>query len=135
MEIEQALVTKLSTTAAVIALVAQRIYYIGRVPQAVTMPYIVVQCIDNIPTHSHDGYSKYTECRVQINSFDDSYLGCKAVDSAVFDAIDSFSGVMGGVGGLYVGACLKDMSGDFPNDDNPDISGIHTDYMIYYNTA
>jgi hypothetical protein len=134
MIIEQALRTELATNAGVIALVGQRIYYVGYAIQDVTKPYIVIQTIDDIPTHAHDGFCKLSTARIQINTFDDSYLGCKAVDAAVFTAIDSFHGTMGGAGGVTIGRCLKDMSGDFPNDDNPNISGIHTDYMITYST-
>lgn len=134
MQIEQAIINQLLATPAIVTLVGQKIYYIGRTPQNVTMPYIVIQSIDDIPDHSHDGYSNLKTTRIQVNSFDDSYLGCKAVDAAIFAALDGFTGVMGGVGGVTVGSCLVDLSGDFPNDDNPNISGIHTDYMIMYNT-
>jgi hypothetical protein len=113
-----------------IALVGQRIYYVGRVPQDVTLPYVVLQTIDDIPEHSHQGFSSLSTARIQINSFDDSYLGCKAVDAAVFSAID---GVVGNWSGLYIGRCLKDSSGDFDNNNDPDISGVHTDYLIAYN--
>jgi hypothetical protein len=130
MVIEQALITKLAATAAVIALTGQRIYYVGRVPQNVQFPYVVIQTIDDIPLHSFQGYSHFNTARIQINSFDDSYLGCKAVDAAIFNALDS---LVGSLSGINIGSCLKDMSSDFPNDDNPNISGIHTDYVIQYN--
>jgi hypothetical protein len=130
MIIEQALRAKLVADTALYALVGQRVYYIGKVPQDVTLPYLVYQTIDDIPVHSQDGFSKLSTARIQINSFDDSYIDCKAVDTAIFNAIDSEKGTWSGV---VIGSCFKDKSGDFPNDDNPDISGIHTDYIIQYN--
>lgn len=134
MIIEQALINKLITAGgAVVALTGQRVYYTGRTPQNVTMPYVVIQTIDDIPENTHQGYSSLSTARIQINSFDDSYLGCKAVDATIFAALNGFVGIMGGAGGVYVGSCLKEMSGDFPNDNDPNISGIHTDYMIMYN--
>jgi hypothetical protein len=106
------------------------VYYIGKIPQDVTLPYVTLQAIDDVPLHSQDGFSNFSTCRIQINSFDDSYLGCKAVDTAIFNTIDSEKGTWSG---LVIGSCFKEQSGDFPNDDNPDISGIHTDYLISYN--
>ena len=131
MEIEKAIITQLTSTGGVTSLVGQRVYYIGRVPQNVSMPYIAIQTIDDNPLNDHGGFSNLSTARIQINSFDDSYLGCKAVDQAVFLALNGFIGVM--ASGPYVGSCLKESSGDFSNDDNPNISGIHTDYIITYN--
>jgi hypothetical protein len=131
MTIEQALRAKLIADSTLYALVGQRVYYIGKVPQDVTLPYVTIQAIDDIPVHSHDGFSKLSTVRIQINSFDDSYLGCKTVDAAIFAAIDSQKGTWSGV---EIGSCFKEQSGDFPNDDNPDISGVHTDYIIQYNS-
>lgn len=132
MYIETALRNKLIEDATLFALVGQRVYFIGKIPQDVTLPYVTIQTIDDIPIQSHGGFSVLSTARVQINSFDDSYLGCKAVDAAIFNAINNWKGQVSG--GPYIGSCLKEMSGDFPNDDNPDISGIHTDYMISYNS-
>jgi hypothetical protein len=129
-EIETAIRNKLIANAALAALVGQRIYYVGKVSQDVAMPYVTLQVISKITLHSHQGNSHLTTARIQINSFDDSYLGCKAVDAAIFAALDSFVGT---ASGLYIGSCLQDETGDFENDDNPDISGVHTDYMIQWN--
>jgi hypothetical protein len=130
MTIEQSLINKIIATAGIIALTGQRVYYTGRTPQNVTMPYVVIQTIDDIPEQSHSGYSNLSTARIQVNSFASTYLGCKAVDAAIFSALNGYTGIMGG--GVYVGSCLKDQSGDFPNDNDPNISGIHTDYMIQY---
>jgi len=134
MLIEQAIINKLSVDIAALAPPEKHLYYVGRVPQNVQMPYVVIQTIDDIPAQSHQGYANLSTARIQINSFDDSYLDCKALDAAIFAALNGFTGIMGGAGGVYVGKCLKDLSADFPNDDNPNISGIHTDYEIQYNT-
>jgi hypothetical protein len=130
MTIEQALLTKLLSATAITNLTGQRIYYAGKVPQDVTLPFVTFQTIDDIPTHSHDGFSNFSTVRVQINSFASTYLGVKALDTAVFTAIDSQKTTWSG---LRV-SCQKDMSGDFQDDDEPDICGIHTDYMIMYNS-
>ncbi len=131
MSIKESLLNQLLAESAVIALVGQRIYYVGKVPQDVNIPYVTLQVIDDIPENSHQGFSNFSRARIQINSFDDSYLGVESVDSAIFTAINGFVGIMGS--GVYVGSCLKDSSGDFENNDDPDISGIHTDYIIRYN--
>ncbi len=128
--IEQSILNKLLAAAGVTALVGQRVYYIGRIPENVTLPFITLQTIDDIPVHSHDGYSGMRKARIQINSFDDSYSGAHALAGAVFTALDGFIGT---AGDHYIGRCYTDISADFQGEDNLEVQGVHTDYMVDYN--
>jgi len=128
--IEASILTKLLAAAGVTALVGQRIYYIGRIPEDVTLPFVTLQMIEDIPVHSHGGYSGMRKARIQINSFDDSYTGAHSLAEAIFDALDSYVGT---VGDHYIGRCHQDITGDFLGEDNLDVQGVHTDYVIDYN--
>jgi hypothetical protein len=130
MTIEQALITKLLTVSALTALIGQRVYYVGRTPQDVTLPYVVIQTIDDLPDHNHQGNSNLYTVRIQVNAFASTYLGCKAVDAAILAGIDSQYGTWSG---LAVNSCLAEAAMDFDNSDDPNISGIHRDYIIQYN--
>lgn len=91
--IEQAVLRKLLATAAVTALVSQRVYQL-KLPQGPTYPAIKVQLIDRGATHHLRGGSKTFRTRVQVDSYayeasgTDPYAVVSTVADAVFDALD-----------------------------------------------
>ena len=130
MYLEDSLLTKLLATTALTALVGQRIYYSGHVPQNVTEPYLVIQKISETATHSHGGYSHQKEARVQFTAYSPSYINIRNINKAIFDALDSFTGQLC-TGGVTVQACLFDDEVDLYEPE----SGLNyspADYLITY---
>jgi hypothetical protein len=132
MEIEAALLAKLQTVVGVTSLTSTRIYYVGRTPQSTprTSPYLVIQKISDTERFAHDGPTAFKEARIQINSFDDDYLGSKALARAVKDGIN---GVKGTWGTVIVLKCNFDGDTDMPGESEADLTGIAADYLIRYN--
>jgi hypothetical protein len=134
MEIEQALLTRLQAVAGVTSLVgtstSARIYYAGKVPQNVTAPYIVIQKISDVEVFSHDGPTGLKTARLQVNSFDDSYLGAKATAAAVKAGINGNSWTTWST--LTIQICFFDNDTDLPGESYDDLTGIAADYLITY---
>ena len=129
MYLEDSLLTKLLATTALTSLVGQRIYYV-KAPQNVTTPYLTYQKISEIPTHSHDGYAGTKDARIQFTAFSPLYLTVKAINKAIFDALDSFTGSLC-TGGVTVQSCMLDDEIDLYDPE----SGLHyspADYLIVY---
>jgi hypothetical protein len=135
MYIEEALLKELAATAAVKAIIGQRIYYITA-PQDVTNPvnpYVVVQKISDTPTkHRFDAAAGASAARIQITIIGDTYYDCKRIAAAIKTAINGFKGTMGGVGGLAIGACFIAGENDIPYDTGAKLFGLAVDYMFYY---
>jgi hypothetical protein len=130
MYLEDSLATKLMATTAVYNLVGNRVYCV-EAPQNVTTPYLVIQKISELPTHSHDGYSHLKEARIQFSAFSPLYLTVKAINKAIFDALDSYKGLLC-TGGISVQSAFFDDEVDLYDAE----AGLHytaVDYIVSYN--
>jgi len=130
MTIEQALHTKLAGTAALTALVGERIYF-RKAPQDVLKPYLVFFKVSAPREHSHDGASGLAVTRWQFSTFAETYKGAKDVTQQIQAALQGFSGVMGGDGGVFIGASLYVDENDYYESDSR-LFHIAADYRIWH---
>jgi hypothetical protein len=128
--IEQALQSKLAGTAAISALVGDRIYYV-KAPQDAIKPYICIQKISQVRESITTG-KRYVEARFQITSFVESYSTLKSIGAAIFTALDKFHGTMGGVGGLHINNCTYDNETDLGFEEPLGLFGLAVDYILLY---
>jgi hypothetical protein len=98
MTIEEALYSYLSTYAGLVALIGTRIYQV-RLPQTPTLPAVTYMRVSAPRLQAFDGTAK-TTARFQLSAWATSYAGAKAVAAQLVAALDSYSGTMGGVGGV-----------------------------------
>jgi hypothetical protein len=131
MYIEQALLTKLTGTAALTALVGERIELV-RPRQDIEAPYIALQKISDVHGKVFAAPEKLQTARFQLSIFASTYKACKDIADAVQTAIDGFTGTMGGAGGLSVGDCWHDGETDLPYDSELNLYGLAVDYLISY---
>ncbi len=102
MIIEQALVSHI---VAQVPLVSGRVYPMLLPPQ-VTLPAITYQKLSEARAYAHDGFAGYTEPRFQFSVWATTYAGAKAVHVQIKAALDTYVGIMGGIGGVGVQRCL-----------------------------
>ncbi len=133
MLVEQALQSKLAVTAAISALVGDRIYYV-KAPQDVKQPYICIQKISQ-PTDCITTGKRYVNARFQISIFSTTYSSLKSIGDAIFTALDKFSGLMGGVSGLWIVNCTYDNETDIGFDDPLGLYGLAVDYILLFELA
>lgn len=107
MEIEAALYDELVNDAGVSALVGTRIYPL-LVPQEQAYPAVAYQVISKYRTASQSGKNQIVEARIQYTINASTYTSLRSVAAAVRAALEGFTGVMGGVGGVDVHSCYWD---------------------------
>jgi hypothetical protein len=88
----EGLKTHLLASAAVSALVADRIYF-GNLPQRPTYPAVTVNFLPGISVNSNDGYSGLDRMRVQVDAWSSGSEQARILAAALKVALASFSGV------------------------------------------
>jgi hypothetical protein len=131
--VEQALQSKLATTGAISALVGARISYV-KATQDVTAPYITIQKVSEVPDCITTG-KRYVQARMQVSMFGITYLSIKTLETEIRLALDKYTGLMGGVGGLWIVNCKYDNATDIGFDDTLKLYGLAADYLIKYSLA
>lgn len=101
MTLEQALYSYLSTYAGLTALVSTRIYPVT-MPQGVTYPAVTYTRISAPRIHAMGRDTGLASPRVQVDCWGSSYSSVKGVAAQVRAALQDFSGLMGGAGGVTV---------------------------------
>lgn len=86
MDWQGALRARLTAAASVIALVAQRIYWVDR-PQASSLPAITLQTIDDGRPRHFDGFQDTRSSVVQIDVWATTYAQCRTLAEAVIAAL------------------------------------------------
>ena len=107
MNIEEALYSKLVSDAGV----STRIYP-NVVPQDIALPAVAYQRISTVRDMAHDGPLGIAHVRFQLTISAASYTSARAVANAIRTALDGFSGLMGGVGGVTVEASFVENDSD-----------------------
>ena len=137
MTIEQALYTKLTTDAGVLAIVAARVYP-HFVPQKNTpgetqLPTVVYQNISDPNDYSHDGETALHHPRFQITSFASTYLAAKALALAVKTALSASTGAWGTItiDGVFCDSASDVLDLD-PEVESQTLFGIRQDFVIWY---
>lgn len=125
--IEEGLYTLLSGTVAIAALVSTRIYAVVA-PQNPTTPFLVVTKISDVPEYVMGSESGITTARIQIDAYDTTYSGARALSEAVRQALSHYSGAPYGV---TVDIILKE-SDTALWEDEVKLHRILNDYMVSY---
>ena len=86
MDWQGALRARLVAAAPVIALVAQRVYWVDR-PQAAALPAITLQTITELREHHFLGLDGLDMSRVQIDCWSTTYSNAQAIKEAVLAAL------------------------------------------------
>lgn len=131
MLIEQALMTFLLAQSGITALVGDRIHY-ARAPQDVASPYLVISKISGLREHSHDGSAHLASPRFQFSAFAETYGAAKVVITAVQEALQGYSGTMGGDDGVFVGGAFYEDENDLDPGDGSGLFGVAADYIIWH---
>ncbi len=107
--------------------------YWVRAPQSLsTRPYIVMHRVSGNRDMHLKGASRYVQSRVQVDIYDDTFGGAKAVARAVRDAVSGFAGTIGGV---QIQRINVDSERDLPADDAGEITQLYRtsiDLMIHH---
>ncbi len=107
--------------------------YWVRAPQSLsTRPYIVMHRVSGNRDMHLTGPSRYVQSRVQVDIYDDSYGGAKAVARAVVSAV---SGFVGTIGGVQIQRINVDSERDLPADDAGEITQLYRtsiDLLIHH---
>jgi hypothetical protein len=133
MTIEAALYTYLSTHAGLSALIGTRIYPIT-IAQGAAMPAIAYQLIDDLPVHSGIADVKVHAARFQFSCFGggtSEYTSACAVAAQVKSALQDYTGVMGGAGGVTVQRSFLENSTDL-YDETMNRCGRAVDFIIWH---
>lgn len=89
-DLDAALFSRLSTFAALTALVSAAKISALTAAQGVVTPYVVWQEIDDIPDYSHQGRSSLRHPRVQVSSYASSLGSAKAINAQVMVALETW---------------------------------------------
>ena len=133
-EIEEAFNSRLTTTAAVTAIVgagsASRIYP-NKIPQEATLPAVAYQRVSTRRVKAHAAPTGLARVRVQVTCVARTYSEVKALAVVVRKALE---GVMGTVGGLAVQGSWLETDAD----EYGDAEGLHSvrqDFMFWHTEA
>lgn len=96
MSLASIIVTKLSQTGAVTALVGTRIYRKGELPQTPILPAVEFFRVSTPREVSHSGDSNLAYPRVQFDCFADKHSEADAVAKAIRQAFDGIDETIGG---------------------------------------
>ncbi|HUT68657.1 MAG TPA: DUF3168 domain-containing protein [Dehalococcoidales bacterium] len=130
MLIEQALMTYLLAQSGITDLVSTRIHFV-KAHQDIDAPYLVLFKVSGPREHSHDGSSELAHPRFQFSAFATKYSDAKAVIAAVQAALQGYSGIMGGAGGVYVNGCFYEDENDFYETDT-NLHHVSADYIFWH---
>ena len=127
-EPRRALYAHLLADSGVQTAVGDRIYQ-GRVPAGATKPLILIQPpISRVPQRDLGGVA-YKRTRIQVTAMADTQKQAEATATAVIDAVEGFTGTMGG--GLDVILASVDNDRQIAQDGIDEIYH-HVDVMIVY---
>lgn len=127
-EPRRALYAHLLADSGVQTAVGDRIYQ-GRVPAGATKPLILIQPpISRVPQRDLGGVA-YKRTRIQVTAMADTQKQAEATAKAVIDAVEGFTGMMGG--GLDVILASVDNDRQIAQDGIDEIYH-HVDVMIVY---
>lgn len=107
MHLEEALYTYLSTYAGLIALTSTRIYPEEK-PQNCIMPAVVYSRISTPREHTMGTDPGLASPRFQFTIYDTNHKNMLDVKAQIKAALQDYSGVMGGAGGVTVQAVILD---------------------------
>ncbi len=107
--------------------------YWVRAPQSLsTRPYIVMHRVSGNRDYHLKGPSRYLTSRVQLDIYDTTYRGAKAVARAVRDAVSGYAGTIGGV---QIQRISVESERDLPADDAGEITQLFRtsiDLMVHH---
>jgi hypothetical protein len=131
--IEAGLVTKLTTTAGLTALISTRVY-LERIPQGGTLPCLTYQRISTprVLTHDTSGSAGTAYPRFQFDAWAATYLSAKAITDALRAALNGFKGtITSGADTVVVQAALIDTETSAP-DLEADLARVRSEYVIWH---
>lgn len=131
MYIETALKQHLLSKTALTALVGQRVYFQGEVPQTENDCYIVFFKVSTVREHDYSGSAQLARSRFQFSIFSDSYYEAKQIAEQVQVALQGVTGNIGNSPYVHIGSCIYDNEQDLYETDTG-LYHIACDYLIAY---
>jgi hypothetical protein len=132
MLIETAIKTHLLAQTGVTALVGDRIYYQGEVPQRATAPYLVISMISAVRVQTREINTNLARPHLQFSAFASTYGAAKNLLDAVYAVLQGYKGTMGGVGGVNVHSALYQDQSELDRGDSTGLYGLADDYEIWH---
>jgi hypothetical protein len=132
-DVEQALVYKLTNTSAISNLVSTRMHPL-RLPDTAALPAITYTQI-SAPVTSANGEASsnaLTSARYQFDGWAATYSGAVALGKAIFDALHGYQGtITSGSDTFKIQACLR-VDKRSENDAETGLYWVSQDFMIWY---
>jgi len=128
--IEDALYRYLSTYPGLTVLIEDRIYPLTR-PQKVKVPAVTYQKISGQRLHTFANDPGMATPRFQFSCFAETYDIAKQIAEQVRLALQNFSGTMGGVEGVYVGAVNIEDEVDL-YEEGADVNRVDVEFIIWH---
>lgn len=127
MSLETGLREVLINNAGVTALVKKRVYP-EIMPQDVTYPAITYERVSTVRNQHLSGVDEFTQVRVQVDCWDDSYSGVKALADAVKSALDGVRAL----GSQAIDHCFMDSMTDLSQfDGDRHDRRVSMDFIVY----
>ncbi len=130
MIIEDALYSYLSTYPGLTALISDRVYPLKR-PQKIKSPALTYQKISCPRLHTFGNDPGMATPRFQFSCFAEDYNTVKNIAEQVRFALQDYSGTMGGVDGVIVGAVNLEDEVDLYEED-AEIFRVDLDFIIWH---
>jgi hypothetical protein len=115
MLVDEALVSHLLSKTAITSIVSSRVY--GMIaPQDAPYPHITINQISGERVRSMEGSSGLNRAVFNVHVWAKKPLEAKTLSDKVRLVVDGFKGLMGGVSGVYIGACFVEDDIDLYDD-------------------
>lgn len=136
MSVEPGLVAHLLADPSIAALVGDRVYPAGRIPEAAPLPAVTYQRVSTVAQHTLQGLGGLTQVRMQVTAWaegDSGYAAAKAIASAVIASLVGFRGTW--AGGVGISGVNFDSMQDIDPDPDSELVGVDMDFLIWHRGA
>lgn len=134
MRLDEALYSRLSGFAGLIALVPADRIYPQWLSQAPVYPAVTFTRISTERFQHFSGNPDHEQTTVQVSAWGATFTSARQVADQIYAALQGFVGVMGGAGGVQVGSCLAENELELTAEVAPDkiIHHIAVDFVIVF---
>ena len=132
MSVEPGLVAHLQADAAVAALIGDRIYPGGRIPEEAPLPAITYRRVSTFAQQGIGGLASLTEVRMQVTAWAEGDSGTATAKQIAAAVVQSLAGFRGEWGAVPISGINFDDMQDIDPDPDPEVVGVDMDFMIWH---